>query len=187
MKNVIMFLAFLIYATIIFLIPNNLLLLCPLAINIIAFICTKAKLKNTIKNLLKFLPFILLTFVINCWLDTYINATWMALKLLLVCNITYIYGQTTTVTQVANTVKIICTPLKLLKINPEEIEIMVAISLSLLPVLKREYSEVKEACRAKNITFNLKNMKIILAKLLTSFLQRVNEIDEALIEKGYDY
>lgn len=187
MKKVIEFLIFLIYATIIFIIPNNLLLLCPLAINITLLIITKTNLKKAIKNLLKFMPFILLTFVINCLLDTYINAIWMALKLLLVCNITFIYSQTTTTTQIAKTVKKICTPLKLLKINPEEIEVLVAISLSMLPVLKKEYFEVREACKAKNIKFNIKNMKVILSKSLTSFLQRVSEIDEALVEKGYDY
>lgn len=195
MKNVILFILFLIYATVIFLIPNNLLLLCPLVINIIVFICVKIEkkmelekfLKNTSKNLFKLLPFILLTFVVNCLLDTYVNAIWMALKLLLVCNITYIYGQTTTTAEVAKTVKIIFTPLKIFKVNPEEIEVLVAIGLSMVPILKRECAEVKEACRAKNIKFNLNNMKIILSKLLTSFLKRVSEIDEALVEKGYNY
>ncbi len=195
MKNVIKFLLFLIYATIIFLIPNNLLLICPFIINLLAFVilkvATKTKLqkiaKKAIKNLLKFFPFIFLTFIINCLLDTYINATWMALKLLLVCNITFIYSQTTTFAEVAKTVRIICTPLKLFKINPEEIEVLVAIGLSMIPILKKELIEVKEACKAKNIKFSLSNIKIILSKSLTSFLKRVNEIDEALVEKGYNY
>lgn len=187
MKNVIAFLLFLLYATVIFLIPNNLFLLCPLVINLLLFILTKTNFKKAMRNLFKFLPFILFTFVINCWLDTYINASWMAFKLLLVCNITFIYSQTTTTADIAKTVKKLCTPLKLFKINPEEIEVLVAISLSMIPILKREYIEIKEACKVKNIKWNIKNMKIILAKLMTSFLKRVSEIDEALIEKGYNY
>lgn len=187
MKKVIIFLLFLLYATIIFLIPNNLFILCPLIINLVLLICTKISLKKIIRNLLNFFPFILFTFIINCWLDTYINAIWMSLKLLLVCNITFIYGKTATTTEIAKTVKKICTPLKIFKINPEEIEVLVAISLSMIPIFKREYSEVKEACKAKNIKFNVKNMKVILSKLLTSFLKRVSEIDEALVEKGYNY
>ncbi len=187
MKNVITFLLFLFYATAIFLIPNNLFLLLPLCINLVLLIYIRANLKKAILNLLKFLPFVLFTFVINCLLDTYLNATWMAIKLLLVCNITFIYSQTTTTTKVAKTVKTICTPLKNLGINPEEIAILVAIALSMLPILKREYLEMKEACKAKNIRLNVKNMKIILSKLLTSFLNRVSEVDEALVEKGYNY
>ena len=187
MKNVIIFILFLLYATTIFLIPNNLLLLCPLIINMVLWIATKSNIKKTIRNLLKLFPFVLLTFLINCWLDSYINALWMAIKLLLVCNVTFIYSQTTTVTTVAKTIKKLCTPLRVLKINPEEIEILVAIALSILPIMKREYIEVKEACKAKNIPMNFKNSKMILSKMLTSYLKRVNEIDEALIEKGYNY
>lgn len=187
MKKAIIFLLFLFYATIIFLIPNNLILVLPLIINIIAFLLTKCNLKKAIKNLLKFLPFILFTFIINCLLDTYINAIWMALKLLLVCNITFIYSQTTTTAEIAKTVKKLCGPLKKFGVNPEEIEILVAISLSMIPIFRREYVEIKEACKVKEIKMNVKNMKIILSKLLTSFLKRVSEIDEALIEKGYNY
>lgn len=187
MKNVIPFILFLIYATAIFLIPNSFFLLCPLSINIVLWIVTKSSIKKTVRNLLKIFPFALLTFVINCWLDSYINALWMAAKLLLVCNITFIYSQTTTIAQVAKTVKKLCTPLKLFKINPEIIEVLVAIALSTLPIMKREYLELREACKAKNIPINLKNSKIVLSRLLISYLKRVNEIDEALIEKGYNY
>lgn len=187
MKNVIPFILFLIYATAIFLIPNSFFLLCPLSINIVLWIVTKSSIKKTVRNLLKIFPFALLTFVINCWLDSYINALWMAAKLLLVCNITFIYSQTTTTAQIAKTAGKLCTPLKLLKINPEAIEVLVAIALSTLPIMKREYLELREACKAKNIPINLKNSKIVLSRLLISYLKRVNEIDEALIEKGYDY
>ena len=86
---------------------------------------------------------------------------------------------------VAETIKVLCTPLKLLKINTDDIKVMVSISLSMLPILKRDLYEVKEACIAKNITFNLKSIKIILAKFFLSIISRVNKIEESLIEKGY--
>ncbi len=87
----------------------------------------------------------------------------------------------------AKTIKLLCSPLKIFNINTEEIEVLVCICLSMIPILKREYLDVKDACRAKNINLNIKNIKIILSKLLMSFIKRVNEIDEALVEKGYDY
>ena len=88
---------------------------------------------------------------------------------------------------IGKTMKSLCSPLKLLKIDTDQIEVLVCISLSMIPILKREYTEMKEACIAKNISMNLKNSKIILTKLLLSFLKRIDQIDEALIEKGYDY
>ena len=147
----------------------------------------KVNFKKAIINLTKYLPFILFTFIFNLILDNYINAIWMAVKLLLVCNTTYIYSRTITVSQLAKTIRTICKPLEIFKINTEEIELIVSISLSMIPVLKNEYIEVKEACKAKNITFNIKNMKVILSKVLLSTIKRINEIDESLVEKGYEY
>ena len=62
---------------------------------------------------------------------------------------------------------------------------MVCISLSMLPILKKELYETKEACIAKDITFNIKNMKIILAKFFLSLITKVNQLEESLIAKGY--
>ena len=63
---------------------------------------------------------------------------------------------------------------------------MVCISLSMIPVLKKDLYEVKEACKAKNISMNIKNTKIILGKFFISLIKRVNEIEESLIAKGYN-
>ncbi len=62
---------------------------------------------------------------------------------------------------------------------------MVCIALSVIPTLKKDLHEVKEACIAKNITFNIRNMKIILSKFFLSLIARVNEIGESLRAKGY--
>ena len=61
---------------------------------------------------------------------------------------------------------------------------MVCISLSMLPILKKDLYEVKEACIAKNIAFNIKNMKIILAKFFLSLITKVNQLEESLTAKG---
>ena len=51
------------------------------------------------------LPFIIFTFVINCVLDNVINAIWIGVKLLLVCNITIIYSETTSIDRNCNNYK----------------------------------------------------------------------------------
>ena len=97
MKEIIKFLAFLCYATSIFFIPNNIVILLAFLVNIAIIFLAKINIKYVIKNLLVFLPFILFTVIINCILDYYINAIWVGIKLLLVCNITFIYSKTTTI------------------------------------------------------------------------------------------
>lgn len=186
MKNLILFLIFIIYATLIFFVPNlPIYIVIPVIINLIAMVIVKVNVKKTIRNLLHLIPFIAFTGIINLILENYIYALYISVKLILVCNITYVYSRTTTVFSVAKTVKTICTPLKIFKINVDDIEILVALALSMIPVLKKEAIELKYACMAKNIDWNIKNMKIILSKFLISIIKRVNEIDEALIEKGH--
>lgn len=87
---------------------------------------------------------------------------------------------------IAKTIKILCTPLKIFKVNPEDVQLLVSISLSMLPILKKESYELKDACRAKGISFNLKNSKYILSKFFLSVIRKTNYIEEALISKGYN-
>ena len=148
-------------------------------------IFTKINFKKVIIRSIKILPFIIFTFIINCILDNYINAFLVGIKLLLVCNITIIYSEVVTISSIAEAMKSLCFPLKLFKVNTDDIKIMVYIALAMIPILKKELFEVKEICMAKNINFNIRNMKIILEKFFCSLLFRVNKIEEALIAKGY--
>lgn len=97
------------------------------------------------------------------------------------------YSTTTTVMGVAGTIKALCIPLKLFRINTDEIKMIVCISLSMIPILRKDLTEMKEACKAKGIKFNVTNMKTILSKFCLSMLIRVHQMDEALIAKGQKY
>lgn len=69
MKNIVLFLSFILYASIIFFITNSLFLWLILAINILAMIIFRVKPLKALQNLLKIMPFILFTVIINCILD----------------------------------------------------------------------------------------------------------------------
>lgn len=185
MKNVILFFTFVLYATLIFFINHYISLWVVLLINVFTMIIVKVKFSEVIENMIKIVPFILITVIINCILANYEYAFLVAIKLVLVCHITFLYAKTTTVRGIASTIKMLCTPLKLVKVNLDEIELLVCISLSMLPILKEEYRQLKEACWAKGMDLTIKNMKIILTKLMLSIMKRVNEIEESIIEKGY--
>ena len=187
MKDIIKFIIFVIYCTAIFFFPNNNSILIFISINLVAMILTYKHIKSIIVGTLKILPFVVLTFIFNCILDEFINAIWISIKLLIVCNMTMTYSKTTTVMGIAETIKALCIPLKLFKINTDEIKMIVCISLSMIPILKKDLTEMKEACRAKGIKFNVENMKTVLSKFCLSMLIRVNQLDEALIAKGQKY
>jgi energy-coupling factor transporter transmembrane protein EcfT len=183
MNNLIKFLCFIVYATFVFFFPNNEIIVVFVLINSFVMIINFRDFKNILCRTFKIFPFVLFTFVFNCLLDDFVNACWIGAKLLIVCNITISYSNTTSVLEVADTVKLLCYPLTLFNVNTDDIKVMVCISLSMLPVLKNDLYEVKNACIAKNIKFNIFNMKYILSKFFITLLKRVNEIEESLITK----
>ena len=115
------------------------------------------------------------------------EAIWIAIKFLIVCNITYIYSITSTKTTIANTIKMLCRPLVLFNINIEEIEIMVAISLSIIPILKKDLVGIRDVYKYKGIKVNVKNIKNSLSVFFIGIIKRTNQIDEALIARGKKY
>lgn len=183
--NVIKFILFITYITSIFFLPNNRFIILFVIFNLFIMFINKVQSKKVIIKSVQVLPFITFTFIINYMLDNFYNALWIGIKLFIVCNITITYSETISITSQAETIKIICSPFKIFKVNTDDIKVMVCISLSVIPIFKKDLYELKEACMAKNITLNVKNMKIILAKFFLSLILRVNEIEESLVAKGY--
>ena len=99
MKNVIKFLLFIAYSSVIFFLPNNKIIPLFILFNLFIMIIAKVHLKNVISKSMVILPFIIFTFIINCIIDNISNATWIAVKLFIVCNITIIYSETTSITR----------------------------------------------------------------------------------------
>ncbi len=97
MNNIIKFLIFILYSTCIFFLPNNIFILFLVIVNLLVMLILKVSLKKVTSSMIKILPFIIFTFLINCIMDNYINATYIGIKLIIVCNITIIYANTTSI------------------------------------------------------------------------------------------
>lgn len=97
MKDLICFLAFLVYSSAVFFFPNNEWICVFIFINLVFMIIMRKFYKRILTRTFNLLPFIIFTFVFNCFLDTFFNAICVGIKLVIVCNITMIYSCTTTV------------------------------------------------------------------------------------------
>lgn len=106
MKNVIKFLLFIIYSTSIFFLPNNHFILLFVMFNLLIMFLNKIQPKKVLDKSLQVLPFIVFTFIINCILDNFFNALWIGIKLLIVCNITIVYSETTSIARYSRNNKI---------------------------------------------------------------------------------
>ncbi len=207
--QIVKFLVFLAYATAVFFLPNGWPVMVAVLINLIlmALIAlkpnnqpkgnfkhdrnSKPKLKNAqvvikiLRQTVRVLPFVLFTAIFNWWLDSWQAALWIGLKLTIVCNATMIYSASMTIPEVAQVIAQICAPLKFIGVSQDEIRILVAISLMMLPIFKKEFREVRQSCRAKGLDWNLGTLKMVLQKAGWALLGRVNQIEEGLMAKGY--
>lgn len=189
MKNLIKFILFLIYTIGIFFIKDYMWLGLISIFNIILILVLKINILNSIKKLIKLLPFILFTVAINILFAELKFAVLMGVRLVLVCNLTYIFSKTISNTEIGDVIEKLVYPLKIFRINPKEVGLMVTIALSFIPIMKAEFSQIKNVLKVKGIKPTklnlLKNLNLIFRPFFVSVLQRLNEIELALKAKGY--
>ena len=189
MKNIIKFILFLIYVIGIFFIRNLILFGIILLFNLSIILLFKINIKKVITNLLKLSPFILFTSLINLIFTNLQEAILITIRLILVCNISYIFSQTISYLEFAQIIEKIFSPLRIFKINPKDISLMITIALSFMPIIKDELFQTKNILKTKGINptkINLiKNMNLVFKPFFISILQRVNEIELTLKEKAY--
>lgn len=189
MKDLIKFLIFLSYIISIFFLQNAYYLLIVLTINILLMIYYKVNFKLALKNILNLSVFILITVVINFFVQNLKYAILIGIRLILVCNVTYIFSKRFTYMQFVQVIKKILYPLQIFKIDVEDISLIICIALAFIPILKDELLQIKYSLFVKGFKFSfinvIKNMKLIFKPLFISIMRRVDEMEKTLKVKGY--
>ena len=189
MKNLIKFTLFLIYTVGIFFIKNYIILGIIAIFNIILMLTIKINIKTAINNLIKLLPFILFTIVINILFADLNFGILIGIRLILVCNLSYIFSKTMTYTEFGDVIEKLMYPFKIFGVNPKEVSLVITIALSFMPIMKNEFEQMKNVLKVKGIkptNFNLlKNLSLIFKPFFVSILQRLNEIEMSLKAKGW--
>lgn len=189
MKNLIKFILFLIYTIGIFFINNYLALGIIAIFNIFLMLLIKINIKNAGNNILKLLPFILFTIIINILFADLEFGLLIGVRLTLVCNLSYIFSKTITYLEFGEIVEKLVCPFKIFGINPKEIGLVTTIAISFVPIMKSEILQLKNVLKIKGIkptNFNLiKNSNLIFKPFFISVLQRLNEVEMSLKAKGW--
>ena len=153
-------------------------------------IISKININKAIKNLIKLMPFILFTVVINIIFVDLKFAILIGVRLILVCNISYVFSKTISYTEFGEVIEKLLFPLKIFKVNPKEIGIIITIALSFMPILKDELLQIKNSLKAKGMNMTninlIKNANLIFKPFFVSVLQRINEVEMSLRAKGYE-
>lgn len=185
MKNVIKILFFLAYTVAIFMVKQDAFTVVVFGINLFLTFILKISIKEEIGNLLGISLFVIITATINAFIVNIKTGVMIGIKLLLVCNITYIFSKMLNYTELAEALEKIFGIFKVLKINPKNISIMICICISFIPTIKRQIKQVKSALKAKGVKLNLKNSTMIFEPVIISLLKRVDEIENSLKAKAY--
>lgn len=189
MKDLVKFILFLAYTLAIFFVTNYFILAFILVFNMTFMIFNKIDIKKATTNLIKLLPFILFTAFINFLFVDLKFAILIAVRLILVCNISYSYSRTVTYIEFGGIIQKLMYPFKIFGINPEEIGLIVIIALTFMPIMRNELGQMKNLLKIKGIkptNINiLKNLNLIFRPFFISVLQRLNEIEMALKIKGW--
>ena len=185
MKNIIKFITFITYTVSIFFINDLRLLVGLFLLNFIIAIILKTNLKRMFYNFRVLLPFIVFTVLINIFFDSLYDGIIIGIRIMICYNITYIFSKTITVLEVADTIQKICYPLKMFKINTNNIGMIVSISICMIPVLKSEIHAISQAMKSKGKLVKINSTIIIMKSMLISILRRTNQIEKTLIAKAY--
>lgn len=185
MKNVIKFIAFLIYTISIFFIKNYIILMSLFCINVLITVLLKIDFKRLFENFLILLPFILFTVLINIIFENIFLGILIGIRLILCYNITYAFSRLFTIMEFSNTIEKICIPLKLFKVNTRNIGIIISIAICMIPVFKNEMQDMIKTMKSKGKNLKINNISILMKPVLIQTLRRTNQIEKTLISKGY--
>ena len=130
--------------------------------------------------------FVLLAAIVNIVLGYIEDAAYLSIRLVLICNITQCYKKVVSAENLANAIEILFTPLKVFKIEGKDIGLMVCISLAFIPVLRRDFAQIRTALRARGMKITISTMKYLLKPFFIGILQRTDEISKAIRTKGYN-
>lgn len=182
-------LAFLVYASSIFFINEYYLLGIIFLVNLFLMLILKIRLKKAFIFIVKLMPFILFTGVLNLILGGLQLGIIITIKLILVCNTTFVFSENMTPKKIQIAIEKLCFPLKIFKINPRNIGIMVSISIAFIPIMQREMQNLKYSLNAKGFKCDLRNIlgkpSVILLPLIVSILKKTDEIEQSMVSRGY--
>ncbi|MDR0540123.1 MAG: energy-coupling factor transporter transmembrane protein EcfT [Spirochaetaceae bacterium] len=185
MLNLLKFLSIFAYTVSIFFFSNYYLAAFAI-INIAAMIITKTTPLSALKYLGSFLSFIIFACIFNLILGYVEDAINLALRLLLIGNITQCYKKAVGASELTSAIELLFSPLKIFKIDCRDIGLMVCISLAFLPILRRDFNAIRMALRAKGMRLSSRSFKYVLKPFFIGILQRTNGISRALRIKGYE-
>lgn len=186
MKNVFLFLIFISYILAIFLVNSYIALLVFFFINIILLFLTKTSVIKSLLNLYSLSFIIFITAIVNVFLGDFNEALSVSIKLILVCNITYIFKSAFGTSNLITTIEKIFIPFRFIGISPKDISLIINIGITFIPDLLRDFKDIRNCLLSKGVKkYSITYIQFSFKILFNSIFKRTNEIEFSLLSKGY--
>ena len=180
---------FIAYSLCVFLIPNIYILLGFATFNLLMLIIFRVNIIKTLKNLYKILFFAAFVFLFNLIFDSVLSSLIVGFKILIVTNFAFIFSYIFSRTQIATGIGQLLYPLKLFKINTDNLVIVIVIALNFIPILAEEIKTLKCNLKIRNIKLNLKTLftksHIILTMFFAGLLKKADDLETVLLTRNY--
>lgn len=185
MKNLVKVFLLAFYAVAVFFVSAPLAIAALALFNIAVMAAARVPPKKALLYIKGVSPFIILAALINLFAGTWQESVLVAARLILVCNVTQSFRFFVNSMQLADAIETFCRPLKIFKVEPRDVGLMVCICVAFIPVLQREFFQIKCGLQAKGMPLKPRNVKYILKPFMFGIFKRTDEISNALRAKGY--
>lgn len=181
---------FIAYSLFVFLINNIYVLISCFIFNVLLATIFKKITKKYFITMLKNLPFILMVFGLNLIFEPLTNSLIVAFKIFIVLNFSYVFGKIFSHTQIANGLSALFYPLKIFKINPDNIAIIIVVALNFITIFENEIKTLSKTMKARNIKLNLKSIFTKTPAVFTMFFarlfRRTNDLELSLKARNFE-
>lgn len=190
MINAVFIMFFLFYSILLCFIHNILLLLCFLIFNLVVAFIIKIDIKKIVLNIKNNILFILMIFLCNLLFCSFMTAFITTFRLFIIINFSFIFSYKFSSDKIISGFYYLFYPLKFIGVDVRSLSVVIAISLSFIPILVAEAKSIKLSLISKGFDFNLKNVilrpHIYLITFINSLFDRVYEIEKCLKIKGFE-
>lgn len=132
-----------------------------------------------------YLPFLILLFInflFNFLLSSIFDAILVTLRLVVMFMVVNLVIKKIGITSIGKIMGNI--------FHSRELELIISISLSFIPIMIKEIQSIKNSLKTKNFALNLKNIilkpHLFVITFFNNLLRRVNEMEKVFISRGFD-
>ena len=181
---------FIAYSLVVFLVGNIWALLGFTLFNILLLFIFKIKFVRLLKNLWRTFWFALIVFAFNLIFDTWLASLIVVWKIYIVANFSFIFSQAMSPANMAVGFSQFFYPLKLFKVNVQELALMFVIAFNFIEIFSEELCTLKMSLKARRFEIGFKTiftkLHIILLMFFANLFKRVNSLEMSLKVRGYN-